>query len=104
MHPFEMNRVDGIFLALKPVARNFSKHDLAKTVLPCKRFPVRNEWRRIRSQVRPNQTGSRGNRVRLDAHLVFESRLRRGDIVVWLLHTLPGLIEAPAVVIASQPA
>src|SRR3954471_15525377 len=41
MHPLEMHGIDGVLLGLKPVAGNLGEDDLAESVLPLKRLPVR---------------------------------------------------------------
>src|SRR5690242_6452125 len=104
VHPLEMQRVDGIFLTLKPVARNFGEHDLDKAVLPGEWFPIGHQRRRLRAEIRPDQARLDLDWIRRDADLVLELRLRRRDVFVWLLRTAAGLIEEPAVIIATQPA
>src|SRR2546423_15246773 len=104
MHPFEVNRVDRIFLTLKPIAWNFGEDNLAKAVLPRERLPIRNKRRGLRPKICPYQSGQRFHGIRLDANLVFESCLGCGDVIEWLLDAAASLIEPPAVLIAAKAA
>jgi hypothetical protein len=97
-----MHGIDGVFLALKPVAWDFRKNDLAETVLPGERFPIRDERSRIRAQISPDQAGPHSDRIRLDTHFIFEARFGSGDIVIGLLDAAPGFIESPTVIVAAQ--
>ena len=104
VHPLEMHRVDGILLTLKPIARNFGEYDLAEPILPGERFPIRNEWSGLRSEVSPNQSSALRDRIRFDPHLVFELRVGSGGVVIGLFDATARFIKAPAVVITAQPA
>src|SRR5712671_2459159 len=51
--PFEMHRVDRVFLALEPIAWNLGLDDLAEAVLPREEFPVRHERPRFGTEIGP---------------------------------------------------
>src|SRR5207249_589691 len=57
MQPLEMDRVDGVLLALEPVARDLRQHDLYEAVLPGERLPRWHQRRRLRTEVGPQQPG-----------------------------------------------
>src|SRR5215471_10645290 len=102
MHPLEMHGIDRILLSLKPVARNFGENDLPEAVLPFKRLPRRNNRRRQRPQVCPDEAALRLHGVGSDANLVPESRIGSCDIVVWLLDTPAEAVEQPSVIVTPQ--
>src|SRR5438552_4257618 len=104
VHPFEVHRIDRVFLALKPVTWNFGKDNLAETILPSERLPIWNERGRRGTKVSPNQSSSLGDRIGLDSDFVFEVCVARCDIVVWLLEAPARFIEHPSVIIATQSA
>src|SRR5260370_4235408 len=51
--PFEMHRVNRVFLALEPIAWNLGLDDLAEAVLPREEFPVRHERPRLGTEIGP---------------------------------------------------
>src|SRR6185503_17238346 len=59
MHPLEVNGIDGVLLALEPVARHFRENDLHETVPPVKRLPIRQERRWFGPKIGPEQAGQR---------------------------------------------
>src|SRR6266508_4023686 len=99
-----MHRIDRVLLALKPVARYFSKDDLPKSILPIKRLPIGNERRRLRPKIGPNQASQGFEGIGLDVDFVFESCSRCSDIVVRLLDAATGLVESPTVIVTAQAA
>ena len=98
-----MHRVDGVLLALEPVARHVGEHDLAKAVLPGERLPDRHLRRRLRTHVGPQQPAHFAHRIGLDLAAGLR-RLRIGGVLVGLLDAGAGLVEAPAVVAAADAA
>src|SRR5689334_19765072 len=98
-----MHRVDRVLLALEPIARHGREHDLYEAVGPSEWLPVRHQRRGIRPEIGPQQSGFRLDTVRLDANLVAETDLGRSDILIRLFETGAGLVEHPAVVVATQP-
>ena len=56
MHPFKMDGVDRILLALKPIARHTGDDDLNKAILPREGLPVGQLWRRGLAKISPNQS------------------------------------------------
>src|SRR5262245_41813865 len=99
-----MQRVDGVFLALKPIARNVGKNDLHESVFPGERLPIRNQGRGLRAEIGPNQSSMRLDRISRDLHFVLEAGLRVGDVFVGLLGAGSMLVEEPAVIVAAQTA
>src|SRR5439155_8845160 len=85
VHPFEMDRVDGVLLTLKPIAGDFGKDDLTKSILPSEGFPIRNHRRRLRPEVCPNQSSTRLDGIGGDANLVLEPGFLYRDVVIGLL-------------------
>src|SRR5688572_30551934 len=104
VHPFEVDGSDRVFLALKPIACYFRKHDLAETVLPREALPVRNERSRLRSKISPDQPRLFLDAIRLDPDLVLEPCSRCRNIVVGLFDAVAVLPEQPAVIVAPQSA
>ena len=104
VHPLEVQRIDRILLALKPVAGNVREDDLHEAVLPREGLPVGDQRSRLGSQVGPNQAGPGLNRIGLDPDLVLEASLGRGNVLVRLLDAAAVLVEQPAMVVAAQPA
>src|ERR1043166_5470572 len=99
-----MDGIDGILLALEPVARNFGQDDLDEAVAPGEWLPNGNLWCRQRAHIRPQQSCAHFDGVRLDRNAVLEVRIRMRDFLKWLIDALAGLVELPAVVIAADPA
>src|SRR5271170_4875562 len=66
MGPFEMHRIDRVFLALEPVARDLGLDDLAETVGPREEFPIRHQRPRLRPQMSPYEAAQFGDRVGLN--------------------------------------
>ena len=104
MHPLEVQRIDGVLLALKPVARHFREDDLDKPVLPGERLPVGHQRSRLGSEISPDQAGLGFHGIRRDADLVLEVSLRSRDVFIRLLGAAAVLVEQPAVIVAAQPA
>ncbi len=104
VQPLEMHRVHGVFLGLEPVARHFAERDLHEAVRPGERLPVGRERRRLRAEIRPQQPGQRRDRVRLDANAFLVARAGFGGVLVRLLDAAAGVVVAPAVITAAQPA
>jgi hypothetical protein len=96
-----VDRVNRVFLALKPIAWDFRKYNLTETILPCERFPIGNEWSRLRSQVSPDQSRPHTERIGLDPYFVFEARFRRSDIVERLFEATAVFVEEPPMVVAA---
>ena len=104
VHPLEMQRVHGVFLALQPVARNIGKDNLHESVFPRERLPIRHERRGLRTQVRPDQTSAFFHGVRGDADFLAELRFRLRDVLVGLFQAAAVAIKQPAVIVAAEPA
>src|SRR5262245_33227202 len=104
MQPLEVHGVDGVLLALEPVAGNLREHDLDEAVLPGERLPGRHQGRRRRAEIGPEQPalGLHGIGGELDAVLV--PGLRMGDLLERLGQALAGLAVEPAVVVTAQAA
>src|SRR5262249_8466222 len=66
--------------------------------------PGRHERRRGRPEVCPQEPSLRLDRVRLDAHTIFEARLGVGRLLERLLQAPARVIPEPAVVVATEPA
>ena len=104
MHPLEMHRVDGILLALEPVAGNLGKHHLDEAVRPGEGLPVRHQRLRLRPQIGPEQAGLRLHRIGDHPHLVLEARAGVDHLLVGLLQAGAVPVEQPAVIVAAQAA
>ena len=104
MRPFEMHRVDRIFLALEPVARDLGEHDLAEAVRPGEELPIRHQRTRLRAEIGPEQPAPLLDRVGFDADFVAQPPLRVRHVLVGLRQAgAVGIVE-PAVIVAAQPA
>ena len=101
VHPFEMHWVDGIFLALKPVAGNFRETDLYEAIAPLKRFIIGHKRCGIRSEIRPNQSAFDLYRIRLDPDFVLEATFDVVGFFEWLRHARAGMVEQPALIAAA---
>src|SRR6266508_128227 len=104
VQPLEVHGVDGVLLALEPVARDFREHDLDEAVLPGEGFPGGHERRGWRPEVRPQQARLRFYRIGLETHAVLEARLRMGDFLEGLVQTPAGVVPPPTVVVTAQAA
>src|SRR5579863_7494534 len=104
MHPFEVDRIDRIFLALKPVARDLRHDDLTKAILEIEQFPIRQLRRWKRPEIGPDQAGVHLHRVGSNADLVLVFGLRNNRILEWHLDALAGLVIGPAVIVAANAA
>src|SRR5882724_10615543 len=104
MGPFEMDRVNRVFLALEPVARDLGLDDLAETVLPREEFPVRHERPRLGTEISPYEPAQFLDRIGLDADLVAQPRLRMRHVLIGLRQAAAVRVVEPAVIIAAQPA
>src|SRR6185437_11647708 len=69
MRKFGMNRIDGVFLTLQPIARDNSRADLAEHALFDEQIPARQQRRGLRSQIGPDQAAEFLHRIgrKLDA-------------------------------------
>src|SRR5579883_176876 len=101
VHPFEMYRIDGVFLALKPVARHVGEHDLAKAVGPGQRLPHRQFRRRQRAEIGKNEAGTFFDRIRLDI-AAGPRGPGTGGIFIRLLEAAAGRVHQPAVIRAAN--
>ena len=101
VHPFEVHRIDGVLLALKPVARHVGEHDLAKAVSPGERFPDRQFRRRQRAQIGKQQPGAFLDRIGLGLAAGLR-RLGIGGVFVGLFETASGLVHEPAMIRAAD--
>src|SRR5438876_9797877 len=94
-----MTEVAAVLHDLQPVAGQPMSDDLAEAVRPDEQVPARQQWRRLRAKVGPDQAAQLLHRVGLDAHLVLER-------AVWRLQRLfeaaTFSVEQPAVVTAAQ--
>jgi hypothetical protein len=54
VHPLEVERVNGIFLTLKPIAGDVRKYDLDEAVGPVERLPIGKQRDRFRAEVGPD--------------------------------------------------
>src|SRR3989442_6681102 len=54
MQPLEVDRIDGVLLALEPVARDLREHDLLVAAL-AEQIPIGHQRRRRGPQIRPQQ-------------------------------------------------
>ena len=96
-----MHRIDGVLLALKPVARHVGEHDFAKAVLPGERLPDRQLRRRQRPEIGEQQAGAFLDRIGLDLAAGLR-RLRTGGVLVGLFEAAAGLVHQPAVIAAAD--
>src|SRR6185295_7926882 len=101
MEPIEMRRSDGICHRLEPVAfGNFMLLHPALAILPSEHIPKRQQRRRLRAHVSPDQTAEPSGRISDMLDLIFEPArlgLRR------LLKTLAGAVELPTMIRAADP-
>ncbi|MNS71300.1 hypothetical protein D3C72_1046650 [compost metagenome] len=104
VHPFEVDRIDRVFLALEPVAGNIGEDDLLEAVGPAERFVVRQKRRWQRPHIGPQQPALLLHRIGLDLDLFLQFQVRRRHIVIGLFDALPRLVEQPAVIVAAQAA
>src|SRR5579872_7401208 len=104
VHPFEMDGIDRVLLALKPVARNFREDDLHEAVLPGERLPRWHERRWLRTEVGPHQSRLRLDAVPFQADGLPDFCVGIDALLVRLLDAAPTLVVAPAVIVASQAA
>src|ERR1700733_15594227 len=104
MHPLKMQRVDGIFLALEPVAGHVGKNDLHEAVFPGERLPVGYERRGLRPEIGPDEAAARFDGICGDADFLLKARVGLGNVFVGLLEAAAITIEKPAVIIAAQSA
>ena len=88
-------------MALEPVAVEIHDPDLPQRVGHDEKVPRRQQWRRLRPHVRPDQPSHLPHRVALDAYAVLERIVLR---LQWSFNALSGWIEHPSVVAAPQPA
>ena len=102
VHPLEMNRIDGVLLALEPVAGHFGEHDLAKAVFEGEGLPHRQFWRRLRAHIGPQEACELAHRVGGGGAALAAFRFGVGDVLVGLLQALPALIELPTVIEAAD--
>ena len=96
-----MNGIDGVFLALKPVARNVREHDFAKAVGPSERFPHRQFRRRLRSEIGEQQSCAFLHRIGLGVTAGLRWLRARG-ILIGLFEAAAGLVDEPAVIAAAD--
>src|SRR5487761_1107873 len=103
MHPFEVDRIDRVLLALEPVAWDLGNGYLlvAARVKP---IPVRQQRRLLWPHVDPEQASFLLYLVCLNANLVLEAALWMPCLFKRLIKASSGVVEEPAVVIAAQPA
>src|ERR1700678_2519604 len=104
VHPLEMHGIDGVFLALEPVARHHGEHDLHEAVIPAEWLPVRQQRCRIGPQIGPDQARLRRHAIGLDADLIAEAYFRCVGVLEWLLAACTGFVEPPAMIAAAQAA
>src|SRR5262249_35752130 len=104
VQPLEMHRVDGVLLALEPVARNLGEDDLDEAVPPRERLPGRDEGRRKGPQVGPQKPGLGLHRIGLETDLVLEPRYGMRYRLEWLLDPPARVVPPPAVIVTAQPA
>ena len=102
VHPFEVHGVDGVFLALKPVAGHFRDDHLAKAIGPRKGLPVGQQRHRLRPHIRPQNAALGLHRVGLDADAIFGLALGINRVFIGLRNAAPCFIKVPPVVIAAQ--
>ena len=102
VHPFEMHGVTGILLALKPVAGDIGKNDLAKAVLPGERLPDRQLGDRLRSHIGPKEPGAFLHRIGFGRAALLGPRARVDGVVIGLLDATAGLVHQPAVIVAAD--
>jgi len=98
VQPLEVEWVEGVLLALEPVARQLDGVGEA-TALPDEDVPARQQRRGLRAHVREDQAAEFLNFVRLDVHFFLEARAcgLRG-----LIHASAGFVEQPAMVGAAD--
>src|SRR5262249_42990772 len=102
VHPFEVDRIAGIFLALKPVARHVGENDFAKAVRPRERLPHRQLGRRQRPHIGPQQARQLAHRISPGAATLLGAVTRVGDILVRLLDASTCMVHEPAMVAAAD--
>src|SRR5438034_482328 len=103
MEPLEVDRVDGVLLALEPVARDLGEHDLLVAPL-AEEVPVGHERRGRGAEVRPEQPRLRLDGIGRGLDLVLEARLGARDLLERLVQARARAVEEPAVVVAAQAA
>ena len=102
VHPFEMHRIAGVLLALKPVAGDLRDHDLGKAVAPGQRLPHRQFGGRLRPQIGPQQAAGLLDRIGAGAAALAAAPRRVGDVVIGLLDAAPVRVHQPAVIVAAD--
>src|SRR3972149_10968683 len=102
VHPLEMHRIDGVLLALEPVARNLGEHALAKAVSEGEWPPHRKFGRRARSHIGPQQAGELAHRISGGGAALAALRIGIGDVLLGLLQALSALVALPAVIEATD--
>ena len=85
VHPFEMHRIDGVLLALEPIAGHLRGDDLAEAVGVSERLPHRQLRRRLRTHIGPQQPGQLAHRIGGDGASRAAFRIGRGDLLIGLL-------------------
>ena len=97
-----MQRIEGVFLTLKPVAGQLRDADFAHRVVPGQLFPPRKQRRRLRAKVGEQQAAELLNRVAGYSDFLFESAVGPDRLLEGLLNALAGLVVEPAVIHAAQ--
>ncbi len=102
VHPFEMHRIDGVLLALKPVAGDVGNAYFNEAVLARERFIDRQLGRWKRAHIDPDQSAKRLHRIGLDLALLAQRIFRIGGILIGLADAIAILVEQPAVIVAAD--
>ncbi len=100
--PLGMHRVEGVLLALEPVARKLGERDITRDVVGCERLPERQDRGRRRTEVGEHQPLEFLHGVAGDLHLLLETPVRVHRLLEGLLDALPRLVHHPAVVHAAK--
>ena len=99
-----MDRIDGIFLALEPIAVDIGKDDLGKAVFPVEGFVIRQQRCRVGPHISPEKPRHGLHLVGLDFDLPTQFALGIDGIFIRLVNAVAVLVPQPAMVIAAQPA
>ena len=93
VHPLEVHRVAGVFLALEPVAGNVGEHNFAKAVFPGEGLPDWQLGRRLRPHIGPQQPRAFLHGISGCRATLLRTRARINEVVIGLLDAAPALVH-----------
>ena len=102
VQPLRVDGVDGVLLALEPVARQVGDGDVADGVVVGQLLPAGEQRRGLRAHVREDESAELLHGVARDLHLLLEAPVRVHRLLEGLLDALAGLVHHPSVVHAAQ--